>query len=228
MVLFSRAAYVTDAARLRLYGLEKGRWMPSIYELKPAFQARLRPLVIRLARSGVTPNQVTAFALLLSLVGGLLIYLMPQARWPLLLLPVILFVRMALNAIDGMLAREHDMQTDLGAMFNELSDVVADALLYLPLAYVVSFSPLGVVVVVMLGVVGEMAGVVAQTVGASRRYDGPLGKSDRAFLFGALSVWVALFGGPYGFVALCLGIAGVLGLLTIGNRVRSGLAESRA
>jgi len=202
--------------------------MPSIYELKPAFQARLRPLVIRLARSGVTPNQVTAFALLLSLAGGLLIYLAPQARWPLLILPVILFVRMALNAVDGMLAREHDMQTALGAMFNELSDVIADALLYLPLAYVASFSPFGVVVVVLLGVVAEMTGVVAQTVGASRRYDGPLGKSDRAFLFGALSVWVALFGGPYWLIALCLGVASVLGLVTIGNRVRSGLAESRA
>ena len=33
------------------------------------------------------------------------------------------------------------------------------------------------------------------TVGASRRYDGPLGKSDRAFVFGALGLWVAL-GGP--------------------------------
>ena len=29
-------------------------------------------------------------------------------------------------------------------------------------------------------------------VGASRRYDGPMGKSDRAFVFGALGLWVGL------------------------------------
>jgi CDP-diacylglycerol--glycerol-3-phosphate 3-phosphatidyltransferase len=33
---------------------------------------------------------------------------------------------MALNAIDGMLAREHDMQSPLGAMLNELGDVLSD------------------------------------------------------------------------------------------------------
>ena len=32
----------------------------------------------------------------------------------------------------------------------------------------------------------EMAGVVAVQIGAERRYDGPMGKSDRAFTFGLL------------------------------------------
>ncbi len=50
---------------------------------------------------------------------------MPTSRWPLLLLPVTLFVRMALNAIDGMMAREHGQASAAGAVLNELSDVVA-------------------------------------------------------------------------------------------------------
>jgi len=36
---------------------------------------------------------------------------------------------MALNAIDGMLAREHHMQSKLGAILNELGDVVSDTVL---------------------------------------------------------------------------------------------------
>jgi CDP-diacylglycerol--glycerol-3-phosphate 3-phosphatidyltransferase len=47
---------------------------------------------------------------------------------------------MALNAIDGMLAREHGQASRLGAVLNELGDVVADAGLYLPLALTTVFS----------------------------------------------------------------------------------------
>ena len=58
----------------------------------------------------------------------------------LLILPAVLFLRMALNAMDGMLAREHGQKTSLGALLNELGDVIADAGLYLPLAVVPGFD----------------------------------------------------------------------------------------
>src|SRR5947207_2460802 len=67
------------------------------------------------------------------LMGGCLIAFHDQ-RWPWLLLAAFLFIRMALNAVDGMLAREHGMKSKLGAILNELGDVVSDAALYLPFA----------------------------------------------------------------------------------------------
>ena len=89
--------------------------MVSVYQLKPAFQGWLRPVTRRLAAARVSANQVTLAALALSLIAGIAIALFPEMRWPLLLLPLVLLARMALNAIDGMLAREHDMKTRLGA-----------------------------------------------------------------------------------------------------------------
>jgi len=53
--------------------------------------------------------------------------------------------------------------------------------LYTPLALVPGFTPQFVVPIAMLAVVSEMTGVVAIQIGASRRYDGPMGKSDHAF-----------------------------------------------
>ena len=108
--------------------------MPSVYDLKPAFQNVLRPTCRALARAGVTANQVTVAAMVLSAAVGAVLARFPQERWPLLLVPAALFVRMALNAIDGMLAREHGMKSALGGILNELGDVVSDAALYLPLA----------------------------------------------------------------------------------------------
>src|SRR6266508_6968246 len=110
--------------------------MPSIYDLKPRFQALLRPLVKSLAKAGVTANHVAVAALVLSFIVGALITLFPAQKWPLLLMPLALFVRMALNAIDGMLAREHKMKSSLAAILNELGDVLSDTALYLPLGLV--------------------------------------------------------------------------------------------
>ena len=199
--------------------------MASIYDLKPRFQALLRPVVQHLAAAGVTPNQITLAALVLSFVVGGTIALWPSARWPLLLLPATLFVRMALNALDGMMARELNMQSHAGAFLNELGDVLSDAALYLPLALVPGFSPTLVVPLVILAVVSEMAGVVAVQVGASRRYDGPMGKSDRAFVFGALGLALGLGVEAGRWLTMMLGIVIVLLTLTIVRRSRRAVAE---
>jgi CDP-diacylglycerol---glycerol-3-phosphate 3-phosphatidyltransferase len=202
--------------------------MASVYDLKPRFQGLLRPLTGRLARAGVTANQVTVAAALLSVAAGALVAWRPDARWPLLLLPAVLLVRMALNAVDGMLAREHGMKSRLGAVLNELGDVVSDAALYLPLALVPGVPGALVAPAVVLAVTSEMAGVVAVQVGAGRRYDGPMGKSDRAAAFGAAALLLGL-GLPPG-LWLDLLLAAVLALLaaTIVNRARGALRQAAA
>lgn len=199
--------------------------MPSIYDLKPAFQGLLRPLTGALARRGVTPNQVTLAGVALSGAAGALVAAFPAARWPLVLLAPVLVARMALNAIDGMLAREHGKRSALGAMLNELGDVVADAALYLPLGLVPGFDAGLVVGVVVLAIVAEMAGVVCAQIGASRRYDGPLGKSDRAFVFGGVALLVGAGVPPGGWVRTVLLAMLVLLGVTVFQRARNGLRE---
>ncbi len=200
--------------------------MATVYDLKPAFQRLLRPPCGALARAGVTANQVTAAALLLSLATGAAVALQPGRRGLALLVPAVLFVRMALNAIDGMLAREHGMKSALGAFLNELSDVVSDAALYLPLALVPGASAPLVVAAVLLAGLTEMAGVVALQVGAARRYDGPMGKSDRATVFGAIFLALGLGIAPGRWLHVAVALVALLSVLTIVNRVRRALRES--
>ena len=198
--------------------------MASIYQLKPKFQALLRPIVRALANAGATANQVTIAALLLSCATGALLLWRPE-RSVLIALPIVLIARMALNAIDGMLAREHAQASKLGAILNELGDVLADAALYLPLALRAEFAPVPIVVLVVLAIIVEMTGVVGVQIGASRRYDGPFGKSDRAFAFGALGLALAL-GAPAGeWLTWLLWALVALSGATIVNRARRALDE---
>ncbi|MDR1462223.1 MAG: CDP-alcohol phosphatidyltransferase family protein, partial [Azoarcus sp.] len=111
--------------------------MISIYQLKPAFQGLLRPLARRLAGVGVTANVVTLFAMFVSLlIGGWLCLAGDEEPAYFLLVPLWMFLRMALNAIDGMLAREFNQKSPLGAYLNELTDLISDAALYLPFVHV--------------------------------------------------------------------------------------------
>jgi CDP-diacylglycerol--glycerol-3-phosphate 3-phosphatidyltransferase len=198
----------------------------SIYELKPKFQALLRPLTAALARAGVTANQVTIAAAVVSVALGAFVASSVPQRWPFLLIPLWMFLRMAFNAIDGMLAREFGQKSRLGAYLNELTDVVSDAALYLPFALVPPFSPLWTGIVIVLAVISEFAGVLGLAVGASRRYDGPMGKSDRAFVFGALGLWIGLADPLPDWIAYAMPLLAAALVLTIVNRVRSGLREA--
>ncbi len=146
---------------------ERIRFLATIYDLKPRFQALLRPVANSLAHAGVTANGVTLAALGLSLAHGAWLAIAPQSRLPFLLLPVTLFIRMALNAIDGMMAREHGMASPSGAVLNELSDVVSDAALYLPFALVGGVNTPLVVLVVIAAIIGEMAGALGPMLGES-------------------------------------------------------------
>ena len=194
----------------------------TIYDLKPKFQALLRPIVRILANQGVTPNQVTLFAMILSICVGAMIALTHGAKVILLFVPIFMFLRMALNAIDGLLAKEHDMKTKLGAMFNEMSDVIADVALFLPFAFIAGVNPMYVVLFTVVGVFNEMAGVVAQTLNGERRYDGPMGKSDRVFVVGFISLLLGLGVEAGLWVDAMFIVATLLAILSTYNRAMRG------
>ncbi|SEQ96433.1 CDP-diacylglycerol--glycerol-3-phosphate 3-phosphatidyltransferase [Amphritea atlantica] len=203
--------------------------MPSVYQLKSAFSDILRPITQRLAAAGVTANQVTIAALAGSVAlaaalyfGSLLLNLSPLT-W--LSVPIWMFIRMALNNIDGMLAREHDMSTPKGAILNEMGDVVSDSALFLAFAALPGINIPLLVILTLLAVMSEMIGVVAVQIGASRRYDGPSGKSDRALFFGLLGFLYALGVNPGMWSSAVLLLIIVLLAVTIINRAKSALRE---
>ena len=197
----------------------------SIYDLKPKFQNLLRPLVIKLEQRGVTANQVTLTACAISVILGLILTALSEYHWLFVLIPIWLFVRMALNAIDGMLAREFNQKSRLGGYLNEITDVVSDAALYLPFAFVHPFDSLQIGLIIWLSALTEFCGVLGQVQGKTRRYDGPLGKSDRAFLFGVLGLVYVFVPVLPDFLYSLLWVDIILLIVTCVNRVKSGLAE---
>jgi CDP-diacylglycerol---glycerol-3-phosphate 3-phosphatidyltransferase len=206
---------------------EAGRSM-SVYALKPRFQSLLRPLVASLPRIGVTANLVTIVAALGSIAAGAVTAWLADRRPIFLIIPAWMLARMALNAIDGMLAREFHQKSVLGGYLNEIGDVVSDVALYAPFALIAPFGSPGIGLVIVLAIVSELAGALGPALGASRRYDGPMGKSDRAVVFGALGLWIGCSAPLPGWLGWSVPILAVLLVLTVVNRVRAGVREAGA
>jgi alpha-beta hydrolase superfamily lysophospholipase/phosphatidylglycerophosphate synthase len=186
----------------------------SLYQLKTQFQNQLRPISNTLVEQNITANQVTVSAVLLS-IGTAYIIAKPAAEqqrlW--LLLPSSLFVRMALNAIDGMMAREHGQTSRLGAVLNEVGDMVADTALLASLTphilthhindkeqqTLIANLPTNISIyqhhitaLIALSIGTELLGVTSNTMLGVRANQGPLGKSDRAFLLGMLGAFMGI------------------------------------
>lgn len=198
--------------------------MISTYHLKSGFQSLLRPLARWLYRKGVTANQVTLGACLISLALGAATFALPDHNYLFLLISLWCPLRMAANALDGMLARDYAQATRLGAVLNELGDVVSDIALYLPFAFIAGSQPWLVAAIVLLAVISEFAGLLGPAMGGARRYDGPMGKSDRALVFGVVALLLGCGVSLAPFLNLLWAAVIVLLALTILNRARSAIA----
>ncbi len=191
--------------------------MISVYKIKPAFQQLLRPVLTFLHKLGVTANAITWMAILLSIGTGVFTWFYPSTI-ALLILPLALLFRMALNALDGMMARTYNMQSKKGEILNELGDLVSDFIMFAPLFFLFKLNVFVLIAFLFLSMVNEFAGILGKAVSGERRYEGPMGKSDRALVVGLFSL-ISFFTDAlipysnYTFIAIC-------GLLVLSTCVR--------
>lgn len=189
----------------------------SVYALKPAFQRLLSPLLETLYSLRVTPNFLTVSTCLLSIAIGTTITFIPDVKF-FFILPFFLLLRMALNALDGMMAKKYNMQSNLGVYLNEICDVISDLALYCPFLNL-AFMPHGsLLILILLSVLTEVSSLVMVTLGEKRAFQGPFGKADRALFFSILAFMVAynIHQSSTYFILVSFGI--FLSLLTIWNR----------
>lgn len=191
----------------------------TLYSVKPAFQRMLEPTVEALALKGVRPDTVTWAGLGWAAATGVAVVAGVRTPAALALVPLLLGLRMAANAIDGQLARR-TATSARGALLNEVCDVAGDAMAYLPFAAALSGAATWmVVVVVVLGLIGEVAAIAGPA--DVRRNAGPLGKADRALAFSIVALLLAARA-PAILVGSGLALMVGLAALTLRNRMLMG------
>ena len=162
--------------------------MISVYNIKPKFQELLKPILALMHKQGITANQITISSILLSFVIGIGFWFADINITLFLILPIGLFLRMALNALDGMMARTYNQQSKKGEVLNEIGDLVSDLFVFVPLLKFEKEIFYLIVVFICLSIINEFAGILGKVVSNVRRYEGPMGKSDRTLILGVYGI----------------------------------------
>ena len=169
------------------------------------------PLVRFLARTGVTPNQVTLLGLLLSVVAAAL-----AAQGWFLWAGLTLAVGSALDMVDGVLARSTGKASSQGALLDSVADRLGEAavLLGLLLYYVTQqperwWAPSLVGLALVNGFLVSYVRARAEGLGVTNK-GGPMG----GLMTRPERVVVLVVGLVLGWVEVALGVIAVLSLLT--------------
>ena len=131
-----------------------------------------------LARTAITPNQVSLASVLFAAIGAAALLTSPRP-WALLVCAVCVQLRLLCNLFDGMLAVEARKGTSpVGGVYNELPDRVADALFIVSLGYAVSSPWLGWAGA-LLAVLTAYIRALGASLGAPQDFRGPMAKPHR-------------------------------------------------
>lgn len=148
-----------------------------IYDIKPWFRQQLQPLIKLLWN--VHPDVLTWSAVVLSCIAGVLLYLSYYTPWLAFIVIPLLFLRLALNALDGLLAQQTGKARAAGEVLNEMTDRIADVAIFAGLTLCpLTDKFIGFVSIIAILMV-SYTGILGKAVGAERVYTGILGKADR-------------------------------------------------
>ena len=201
--------------------------MISIYKIKPKFQKVLMPILKLLRGLRISPNAITIFSIILSFALSYFFWNNSDNSLYLLIVAFGLFLRMMLNALDGMMARIYNLQSKLGEILNEVGDIVSDVAIYFPLILFESLRIEIAIIFILLTIINEFCGLMAKVISRKRRYDGPMGKSDRAFLIGIICIVYYFTNGLNPYINYIIGGSSILMILSSYIRLTKSIKNGK-
>ena len=201
--------------------------MISIYKIKPKFQKLLIPILKLLRGLRISPNAITIFSIILSFALSYFFWNNSDNSLYLLIVAFGLFLRMMLNALDGMMARIYNLQSKLGEILNEVGDIVSDVAIYFPLILFESLRIEIAIIFILLTIINEFCGLMAKVISRKRRYDGPMGKSDRAFLIGIICIVYYFTNGLNPYINYIIGGSSILMILSSYIRLTKSIKNGK-
>lgn len=191
-----------------------------IYSTKSMWQKALKPIVAVSVRYHIHPDFFTYSAIGVSVVAGISLYLTGKNhRWLWLVAPCVL-LRLLLNLLDGLVARELHLADTFGELKNEFGDRIADIVIFLGPAFGVYADFRLVIVLLSLILCISYLGILGKAMMGVRVYSGIYGKGDRMISLAIFSLYPAITGNLNSFNWF-IALASLAALITIIQRVRT-------
>lgn len=167
-----------------------------LYRLKPVSQAIVAPIARWLVRHRISADVVTWSAVPVGLLGGISLAASAAVPTLLLVVPLAAALRLGLNLLDGMVARETGATHPLGELWNELGDRLADTLFIGGLAFHPAVDPRLALGAVIAAILASYVGITARAAGGRRQYGGLMSKPGRMATLAVAAPVALLTGDP--------------------------------
>jgi len=164
-------------------------------QFRPYADRLLDPCVAAAVRLGLSPNAVSAIALVIAAGGAVAFYLAGSEPLWYAAGAVLIFANGWLDVVDGALARELETASSAGDLLDHVFDRYADVLILAGLAAGTGRYDLGLAAVTGV-LLTSYLGTQAQAVGLDRVYGGLLGRADRLVLATVVTAVAAVVPDP--------------------------------
>jgi phosphatidylglycerophosphate synthase len=141
-----------------------------------------------LGNAGIRPNAVSVLSIAFAALAGFALWLSGDrgGDWLLLLTAAIAIqLRLLCNMLDGLLAVEGGFKSELGDLYNEIPDRVADVAILVGAGYAARTLPFGEILgwsAALVAVMTAYLRLLAGSLGAQQLFIGPMAKQHRMFV----------------------------------------------
>ena len=194
--------------------------MPSKFRVRRIFKGIVWWIAKPLARAGAKPNTITYFSLLLALLGALVLNITGSP----IAFGILVFLSGLFDGVDGAVARERNVASDVGAFTDSVVDKISEALILGSIGVEFSgtfFLSLSVELWVFIAVVGWLLTSYtrsrASSLGVQDLDVGIGGRSERLLTLVVFSILNLILWG--------LVVVSVMGILTAAYRFYKYRAE---
>jgi phosphatidylglycerophosphate synthase len=144
---------------------------------------------------GLHPDAISYLSVVASLAAAICFW-QGRRAWLLILAPLLCYLRLWLNMLDGMVALASGKASRRGEILNDLPDRISDVLVFAGVAHSALNSPFTAYWAAILSLLTAYVGTLGQAVGVQREFSGIMSKPWRmvmlhigAWMTAALLIW---------------------------------------
>src|SRR5438270_1944761 len=148
-------------------------------------------------RNGIHPDAVSYLSILAAIMAAICFWKSGEIRWLLIVAPLLCYLRLWFNMLDGMVAVAAGKASRRGEILNDLPDRISDVIIFVGVAHSGLMNPFIGYWAAIFAVLTAYVGLFGQAVGVQREFGGMMSKPWRMVAL-HLGAWLTFTCRSYG------------------------------
>jgi phosphatidylglycerophosphate synthase len=154
-------------------------------------------------RHGIHPDTISYLSIAAALIAAICFWKSGTRRWLLMIAPLLCYLRLWFNMLDGQIAFAAGKASRRGEILNDLPDRISDIVIFVGVAHSGLMNPFIGYWAALLAVLTAYVGLFGQALGVQREFGGIMSKPWRMVVL-HVGAWLTFFLGPRSFATFTI------------------------